>query len=69
LVYPKTEGLEVPVCTYTPQNLESLKDVIERSLTIPEERRNEIKLRCAEYVKAKDTWTIRMRQILHEASL
>ena len=64
LVHPKIDGLDVPVVTYQPQDLESLHATIETSLLIDREERELIIRMCAETVWDAHTWTERMLQIL-----
>lgn len=62
IVYPKTEGLTIPVATYEPQNVDSLIAQIDYYLA-HEAEREKIRKQCFEHVKANDTYTHRMKTI------
>lgn len=63
LIHPAVKGLVVPLPTYEPQNLESLKEQIDDWLG-EELQRRYITKNCAAYVLKYDTWTVRMDEIL-----
>jgi hypothetical protein len=65
LVHPNAMGIENPVVCYAPQNLDSLKEIIDRFIDDDNGRR-EIIGQCVDYVRKHDTWTIRMGEILKE---
>jgi Glycosyl transferases group 1 len=66
LVHPLVKGLP-PVCdVYQAQNLESLHLAIERSLEWNSPQRKNIIEMCAHRVRAYDTWTVHMREILEK---
>lgn len=62
IVYPKTEGLTIPVATYESQNVDSLIAQIDYYLA-HEAEREKIRKQCFEHVKANDTYTHRMKTI------
>lgn len=64
LLHPLVEGLDIGTYVYDPQDLESLHNVIEAVLEIPESVRRDVVQINAEAVKQKHTWTARMRWIL-----
>jgi glycosyltransferase involved in cell wall biosynthesis len=63
LLHPDVQGLDLPVAVYKPQDLDDLAAKIEFWLPLEKERRNTVKM-CMRHVARKDTWTIRMREIL-----
>lgn len=64
LLHPKVDGLDVPVWLYEPQDLNSLQEQIELNLTLPESVRKKFIRHSAEWVKERDTWTVRMTSLL-----
>lgn len=68
IVYPKTEGMTIPVATYEPQNLDDLFKQVDYYLAHGDER-EEIRLKCHEHVKAHDTYTNRLQTILEVMGL
>jgi glycosyltransferase involved in cell wall biosynthesis len=63
LLSPQIEGMEIPLATFTPENLQDLKEKIEYWLSHDSERRDLTSL-CSAHVAKHDTWTERMREIL-----
>lgn len=63
ILYPQTEGMTIPTATYTPQNMVSLYDRIAYFINNPQERER-IRDAAFEHVKANDTYTHRLAQIL-----
>jgi len=63
IVYPKTEGMTIPTATYEPQNVGDLIAKIDYYLGHVVER-EEIRKRCFEHVKAHDTYTHRLQEVL-----
>jgi hypothetical protein len=63
LLHPKVEGLDIPVATYEPQNLQSLEEQIDAWLHSDGWRKADTK-RCANIVRDSHTWTDRMQEIL-----
>jgi len=63
IVYPKTEGLMIPVLTYEAQNLSNLIETIDYSLSHDEERVLTRNL-AFDHVKNCDTYTHRLKEIL-----
>ena len=68
ILYPKTEGLCIPTATYAPQNVDDLIAKIDYYLA-HEAEREEIRKRCFEYVKAHDTYTHRLQEVLQVMEL
>jgi len=64
LLHPGIHGLEVPMATYAPQDLEDLQMMIDMYLEWPHQRRRNIAKMMADHVKEFDTWTRRMKEIL-----
>jgi len=63
LLHPEVQGLDLPVATYQPQDLKSLKEQIDLWL-FNEGPRKEVIKQGVEQIRRDDTWTVRMRQIL-----
>jgi hypothetical protein len=63
LIYPRTEGMTIPTATYEPQNSRDLFEKIDYYLAHEEER---LKIRDAafEHVRAYDTYTNRLQEIV-----
>jgi hypothetical protein len=68
IVYPLVEGLTVPTATYLPQNLPDLFQKVDYYLGHPEQR-EAVRKRAHAYVKAHDTYTIILQEILTELGL
>ncbi len=68
IVYPLVEGLTVPTATYLPQNLPDLFKKIDFYLEHPE-KRELVRKKAHEYVKAHDTYTVILQEILSELGL
>lgn len=64
LLHPDIHGLDVPVATYKPQDLDDLRVEIDHYLNISDGSRNELRDRCTHYVRRYHTWTVRMREII-----
>ena len=64
LLSPKIEGLDIPVPTFKPQDLDSLHREIELLLRGDFKERQEVISDCMEHVRKYDTWTVRMGEIL-----
>jgi len=67
LLHPEVEGLNVPVATYKAQDLIDLQDKIEMWL-VDSNARREVTRACFNSVRRKDTWTIRMAEILKQVT-
>lgn len=63
LIYPRTEGLTIPVVTYTPQNFEDLVSKVDYHLQFSEER-EVVRKECFEHVRGHDTYTHRLKTVL-----
>jgi glycosyltransferase involved in cell wall biosynthesis len=63
LLHPEVEGLDLPIPTYMPQDLRSLKEQIDLWL-FNEGARREVIYEGVEQIRRDDTWTVRMRQII-----
>lgn len=63
IIYPKTEGMTIPVATYEPQNLTDLYNRIAYYLNHPAEREM-IRKRAQAHVLKHDTYTQRLQEIL-----
>ena len=63
LLYPKTEGITIPVATYEAGNLVDLYNRIAYFLNHPQER-EAIRDAAFEHVKQHDTYTNRLKEIL-----
>jgi hypothetical protein len=68
ILYPRTEGMTIPTATYEPQNLDDLIAKIDYYLA-HEAEREEIRKRCFEHVKAHDTYTHRLQEVLQVMEL
>ena len=64
LLHPQVEGLNIPCGVYEPQNLQSLEKEIEYHLSLSDGWRHQWAVEAAEDVRAKHTWTVRMKEIL-----
>lgn len=63
LIYPRTEGLDIPLATYEPQNTADLIAQVERYL-VQEKEREDIRRTCHEYVKTHYTYTHLLQKVL-----
>lgn len=63
LIYPRTEGMTIPVSTYKAQDLRDLGEQIDRWLDRPVERRALV-AECMEHIREHDTYTRRVRKII-----
>ncbi len=63
LLHPEVEGIDNPVATYKPQDVEDLIEKIDYWLSLKEQR-NELIEHCVKYVRMNDTWTIRMAELI-----
>lgn len=63
LIYPRTEGMTIPTATYEPQNVKDLIEKIDYFLA-NEALRTEIQNAAFEHVKAHDTYTHRLQEIV-----
>lgn len=63
IIFPKIEGMTIPVETYKPQDVDDLGKQIDFWLKQPRDRR-EIKKHCFEHVRVNDTYTQRLETIL-----
>jgi hypothetical protein len=68
ILYPRTEGMAIPTATYEPQNVADLIAKIDYYLA-HEAEREEIRKRCFEHVKAHDTYTHRLQEVLQVMEL
>jgi Glycosyl transferases group 1 len=63
LLSPFIQGLNIPLPTFEPENLEDLRHRIDFWLQ-EEKMRKTAQKKCAEHVRRYDTWTVRMKEIL-----
>jgi hypothetical protein len=64
LIHPYVQGLEyLQIPKYKPQDLNDLKELIDLWLPVDEERQNVLS-QAVSVIQKKDTWTIRMQEIL-----
>ena len=68
IVYPRTEGVTIPTATYEPQNLVDLFEKIDYYLARDEERER-IRKEAHEHVRAHDTYTHRLSEVLRVLGL
>lgn len=63
LIYPRTEGMTIPTATYNPQDVKDLIEKIDYYLAHADER-EAIRTTAFEHVKAHDTYTHRLQEVL-----
>jgi Glycosyl transferases group 1 len=63
IVYPRTQGLTIPVVTYAPQDVDDLIKKVDTCLVHAQARETFRKV-AFEHVKAHDTYTQRLKKIL-----
>lgn len=63
IVYPRTEGLCIPVATYEPQNVDDLIAKVDYYLA-HEDKREQLRRACQAHVQAHDTYTSRLKKVL-----
>lgn len=63
LLHPQIVGIDVPLATYKPQDLDDLSKKIDYWIPRDAERRQKV-LQSAEHIRRHDTWTVRMAEIL-----
>lgn len=63
LLYPRTEGMTIPTATYNPQDLDDLFQKIDHYL-VDEADREMTRKKAFEHVRAHDTYTHRLAEVL-----
>lgn len=63
LLHPQITGIDVPLVTYKPQDLDDLAAKVDYWIPREAERRLKV-LQSAEHIRRHDTWTVRMAEIL-----